>query len=162
MRINAPHIIESKKLNSLQKAVYQRDLKKVKSLMREKNRDIDKMDTYHHVTALHLAVEYNYTELVLLLLTGCTNNGVKKCASVNVVNSHGKSSMHLAVIYNHYNLVDLLHRNSGSIDLLDKIGCAPIHYAILLDHRPIFNWLLEKGAKLDVIDLVRIELFNFL
>ncbi len=48
--------VDSKKLNSLQKAVYDKDLKKTKKLIAESDRDIDKKDTEHDITSLLLAV----------------------------------------------------------------------------------------------------------
>lgn len=66
--MQTPTTIVVDKLNSLQKAVYLDDEAKVKKLIMEKDRDVNKMDSYHKCTALHIAAEFNKLSMVKILL----------------------------------------------------------------------------------------------
>ena len=57
-----PLILDIKKLNKLQRACYDGDVKKVRALLLEKNRDVNKFDTIHGVTPLHICAAFNQLE----------------------------------------------------------------------------------------------------
>lgn len=59
---------EPKKLSSLQRAVFDNDLKKIAKLLGEKDRNIDKSDSEHGVTSFFLAICLNYKEALLMIL----------------------------------------------------------------------------------------------
>ena len=71
--------LDSKKLNSLQKATFECDLKKVKKIANEANRDIDKLDTEYNVTSLYLAASMGLIEIMNVFL-----NHEKKAANPNL------------------------------------------------------------------------------
>jgi hypothetical protein len=63
-------VVDPKKLNSLQKAVFDNDAKKFKKLINEEKRDIDKLDTEHRITSLYLAVCLGNRDMAEGLLKG--------------------------------------------------------------------------------------------
>ncbi|KAJ3053656.1 hypothetical protein HK097_003731, partial [Rhizophlyctis rosea] len=151
--------VNPKKLNSLQEAVYKADLKKVQQLMGEKKRDVNKLDSYHRFTALHVAAEHNREEAARLLLGGVQSkeggSGGKetlKRANPNMTNADGRTPLMLAVIMGHTNLVRLLLDYGASVDITDVLDCAALHYTLLNRDAVSFNLIMAKNPKLNGVD----------
>ncbi|KAJ3290022.1 hypothetical protein HDU79_003602 [Rhizoclosmatium sp. JEL0117] len=77
-KIKAPSYLESKKLNTLHAAVHAGDLRKFKALVADKTRDINKLDSYHGFSALHLAVDENKYDFATLLIDPALALGEKE------------------------------------------------------------------------------------
>lgn len=60
--------IEPKKLNKLQKAVYENNIKLVKNLLSQRSRNVNKLDTHHRFSALHVASAFGYHDCAMILL----------------------------------------------------------------------------------------------
>jgi ankyrin repeat protein len=89
--------VNSARLNSLQKAVYDNDVKKVIKLISERDRDVNKLDTYHQCTALHIAAEHNRLDIARILLDptnslqGNWGSLEKKYGDVTMLNLEGRT-----------------------------------------------------------------------
>lgn len=83
--------IDEKKLNSLQKAVFDNDIKKCKKLLSEEKRDVDKLDSVHGITALYLSVMRDKLDIALFLL-GATDKSIKK-VDPNVACFKGRTAL---------------------------------------------------------------------
>lgn len=100
-----PTPVSVAKLNSLQKAVYENDIKRVIKLISEKDRDVNKLDSFHNCTALHIAAEYNRLEIARILLDptnslqGNWGNLDKKYADVTVMNTEGRTAALLVRLF---------------------------------------------------------------
>ena len=94
--------IEEKKLNSLQKAVFEKELKKVQKLLAESKRETDKLDTTYHFTALFLAVQCNNIELAEYLLTA---EGKK--ADPNVICHKGRTALMMVSLFFVFSFMNL-------------------------------------------------------
>ncbi|KAJ3411471.1 hypothetical protein HDV05_002160 [Chytridiales sp. JEL 0842] len=166
-KLLAPITIVPKHLNTLQKAVYQNDIKTIKTLLCDKKRDMNKIDTYHRISALHLAVEENKMEIVQILLNPIgvflpSDKDYKKIqeviesplkiAKLNVGNPDGRSPLHLAVIRKLYPIAKMLLEYGASTDIQDILGCTPMHYAILSGDYQMFSLINQFTLKVDVID----------
>ena len=68
--------VDLKRLNKLQRAVFQNDVKQLKLLIKQKNRNVNKLDTHHRFTALHIAAAFNLIECALNLLNGLSSVGI--------------------------------------------------------------------------------------
>ncbi|KAJ3070900.1 Ankyrin repeat and SOCS box protein 3 [Podochytrium sp. JEL0797] len=171
-KIKAPSYLESKKLNTLHSAVHAGDLRKLKSLVAEKARDINKPDTYHGFSALHLAVDENKYDIATILIEpvlALADKDTKtkehfeksplKQINLNSVNREGRTPLILAVIRGYSDIVHLLLKNHADINVQDMIGCSALHYAIYLGDISSFKLLTDRGAKTDVIDKSGIPLF---
>jgi len=66
--MRSPLNINPKKLNSLHRATYENDIKKIRLLLLKKKTDINKLDRFHGFSAMHLATAENKLEIVKLLL----------------------------------------------------------------------------------------------
>ncbi|KAI8620767.1 ankyrin repeat-containing domain protein [Chytriomyces sp. MP71] len=166
-RIRAPTYIESKKLNSLQQAVHSGDMRKVKSLLQEKSRDVNKLDTYHGFSALHVAVDENKYDIAALLIhpvSSLPEKDVKmrelfetsplKRINMNLTNREGRTALIVAVIRGYSDLVHLLIKNKAQLDVQDLLGCTALHYSILIGDISSFRLLLDARAKQSVVDKV--------
>ncbi|KAJ3386431.1 hypothetical protein HDU84_001564, partial [Entophlyctis sp. JEL0112] len=166
-KIRAPTYLESKKLNSLHSAVHSGDFRKTKSLVVEKTRDINKLDSYHGFSALHLAVDENKYDMATILIDPSLaapegsvktkellyNSSLKKI-NINILNREGRTPLILAVIRGHSDIVHLLLKNMADKDVQDLIGFTALHYAIYLDEISSFRLLFDRGAKIDILDKV--------
>jgi hypothetical protein len=109
-RLFAPLVIIPKKLNTLQKVIYENDIKTLKNLFLDRKRDMNKTDTYHRISALHVAVEMNKSEMVQVLLdplkafSKSDRDYAKmeqlmemplKVTKVNASNQEGRTPLHL-------------------------------------------------------------------
>ncbi|KAJ3027731.1 UNVERIFIED_CONTAM: hypothetical protein HDU68_003223 [Siphonaria sp. JEL0065] len=174
-KIKASTYLESKKLNTLHAAVHSGDLRKLKSLLAEKSRDVNKIDTYHGLSALHLAVDENKYDVACLLiepvlvLSERESGNIKvreafeksplKLIRIDALNREGRTPLMLAVIRGYSDIVHLLLKNHADVNVQDMIGCTALHYAIYLGDISSFKLLTDRGAKVDAIDKSGIPLF---
>ncbi|KAJ3287743.1 hypothetical protein HK104_008469 [Borealophlyctis nickersoniae] len=155
--VRTPSPITPKKLNSLQLAAYKGDVKKLKAIMGEKKRDVNKLDTFHRFTALHIAVEANQEECARALLAGvpagskAEREPLKK-ANPNMTNLEGRTPLMLAVMFSNVDMVRLLLDYGASVDNVDALECSALHYAILNNDIVSFNLIMAKNPKLNGID----------
>ncbi|KAJ3212141.1 hypothetical protein HDU67_004011 [Dinochytrium kinnereticum] len=163
--IKSPSPIDQKKLNSLQKAVYSGDVKKVKALLTDKKRDVNKLDTYHGFTALHIAAEENQVEIAGILLdpskalspkdskkiSEFATSPLKKC-DVNCVNQENRTPLTMAVIRGHLDMIRFLLDNGADPDSVDLLGCTPLHYAVVTGNNQALGILLKHASKPEAID----------
>ncbi|KAJ3180207.1 hypothetical protein HDU87_002084 [Geranomyces variabilis] len=151
--VRSPTPFNVKKLNSLQLAAYNGDVNKVQGLILEKKRDVDKLDTVHKVTALHIAAEKGDVEVTKALITGGRmGNGEIKRASLDVKNQDGRTALILAAMFMKSDIVLLLVANQAQLDIMDTIGCGALHYALLNNDRTSFEALVQAGASLRIRD----------
>ncbi|KAJ3090520.1 hypothetical protein HK102_003453, partial [Quaeritorhiza haematococci] len=165
--LSIPTPISPKHLNSLQKAVFNKDLKKMRQLLGEKNRDINKLDSRHGFTALYVAAEMGHVESAMLLLNppapAAPKLGFKKGAEPqdnvqnrradpNVTNLDGRTPLHMAVITGNVEMTRLLLDSHAEINAVDILGCSCMHYAILREDLPLFQLLLQQGASIKIVD----------
>ncbi|KAJ3231764.1 hypothetical protein HDU81_003541 [Chytriomyces hyalinus] len=153
-KIKCATYLESRKLNSLQAAVHSGDLRKLKALVAEKGRDVNKLDTYHGFTALHLAVDENkYDAAVILMDSGSlADKNPLKVIDLNAVNREGRTALVIAVIRGFSDIVHLLVKRNASLNVQDVLGCTALHYAVCLGDVSAFKLLADAGAKTDVLD----------
>ncbi|KAJ3099007.1 hypothetical protein HDU97_003534 [Phlyctochytrium planicorne] len=163
--LKTPSPVENKKLNSLQKAAYNGDAKKVRALLCEKKRDINKVDSYHGVTALHIAASGNNVDIAELLLdptkavspketkkiSELTTSPLKKC-NIDSLNLEHRTPLSLAVMGGHLDMVSLLLQHGADPDSSDLLGCTPIHYAVLTENLRILSILLKATKKIGAVD----------
>ena len=77
--------------------MYDNDVKRVVKLISEKDRDVNKPDSVHQCTALHIAAEYNHLDIARILLDptnslqGNWGNLEKKYADVTALNLEGRT-----------------------------------------------------------------------
>ncbi|KAJ3123207.1 hypothetical protein HK100_011688 [Physocladia obscura] len=155
-RIKAPPYLESQRLNSFPLAVHTTDLRKLKSLVADKTRDVNKIDSYHGFTALHLAVDENKFDFAAVLIDPASVLSEKDSKTRDL---EGRTPLILAVIRSYSDIVHLLLKNGAKTDVQDMIGCAAIHYAIYVGDISSFKLLVDRGAKTDIIDKSGIPLF---
>ena len=73
---------------------------------------------YHGSTALTIAAEFGYTDIVeLLLMAG---------AKINVQDDDGDSALHVAAFKGHSEIVTLLLQHGASVNLRNNNGLTPI------------------------------------
>ncbi|KAI8610642.1 ankyrin repeat-containing domain protein, partial [Chytriomyces sp. MP71] len=143
-KIRAPTFIESKSLNSLQLAVHIGDAQKLTSLIAETTRNLNKLDTYHGLSALHIAVDENKYDLVHILLNSSSTFDDKDIT----VNEQSQ----IAVIRGFSDIVQLLINNKAQLDVQDLFGCTALHYAIILGDNTSFKLLIDGGSSPHVTD----------
>ncbi|KAJ3018837.1 hypothetical protein HKX48_002595 [Thoreauomyces humboldtii] len=150
-----------KKLNSLQLAAYNGDINKLRSLMFEKKRDLDKLDTVHGVTALQIAAERGDIKMAKALIDGVPiGNGETKRCSLNPKNREGRTALQMAAMMMHSDVLILLLTYRANSDLQDSIGCVPLHWAILHNDRASFSALCRSGAKVQIQDKTKNSLLH--
>ncbi|KAJ3153596.1 hypothetical protein HDU89_000638 [Geranomyces variabilis] len=151
--VRSPTPLNPKKLNSLQLAAYNGDVNKIHNLMMEKKRDVDKLDTVHKITALHIAAERGDTQVTKALITGGRMaNGDIRRASLDVRNQDGRTALILAAMFMKSDIVLLLVASQAQLDILDTIGCGALHYALLNNDRTSFEALVQAGASIRIMD----------
>ena len=76
---------------------------------------------------------------------------LRKRASINAKDMHGKTPMHYAAAYGNTDLVKLLWENGARVDAEDDAGNTPLHCAITFreDEREVINMLCDYGAKVN-------------
>ncbi|KAJ3030347.1 UNVERIFIED_CONTAM: hypothetical protein HDU68_009381 [Siphonaria sp. JEL0065] len=168
-KLKSPSFLDSKKLNSLHFAVHSSDLRKLKTLLFDKKHDVNKRDSYHGFTALHLAVEESKYDIAALLLNPLSAHpdsaakafldSDKKTVDINIVNRDGRTALTLAVIRGCIDIVSLVIKHGAELNIQDQLGCAAIHYAIYLGDISAFRLLVDHGAKLDLLDNSGLPLF---
>ncbi|KAJ3159004.1 hypothetical protein HDU86_002173 [Geranomyces michiganensis] len=159
--VRLPTPFNPKKLNSLQLAAFDGDVNKIRSLMLEKKRDLDKLDTVHKVTALHIAAEKGDLQVCKTLITGIRmGNGEIKRASLDARNKDGRTALILAAIFMKSDIVRLLVTDQTQVDIMDSIGCGALHYALLNDDRISFKALCQAGANLRIMDKTKNTLLH--
>ncbi|TPX70118.1 hypothetical protein CcCBS67573_g06619 [Chytriomyces confervae] len=161
-KIKCATYLESRKLNSLQAAVHSGDLRKLRALVAEKGRDVNKLDTYHGFTALHLAVDENKYDAAVILMDSSlalADKNPLKVIDLNAVNREGRTALVIAVIRGFSDIVHLLVKRSASLHVQDVLGCTALHYAVCLGDVTAFKLLTDAGAKTDVVDKSGIPLF---
>ncbi|KAJ3266708.1 hypothetical protein HDU77_010815 [Chytriomyces hyalinus] len=161
-KIKCATYLESRKLNSLQAAVHSGDLRKLRALVAEKGRDVNKLDTYHGFTALHLAVDENKYDAAVILMdssVALADKNPLKVIDLNAVNREGRTALVIAVIRGFSDIVHLLVKRSASLHVQDVLGCTALHYAVCLGDVSAFKLLTDAGAKTDVVDKSGIPLF---
>jgi hypothetical protein len=145
-----------RKLNSLHAAVFDRNALKLSLLLGEPKRDINKLDSFHRFSALHLAIDLGYSDIARLLLTGkggdATIGTGGKRAAVDVRDLEERTPLHLAVLRGNAEIVELLALSAAPLDAQDCLGCTPLHYAMLLGNEAAITLLLDFGMRLGVID----------
>ncbi|KAJ3039108.1 Ankyrin repeat domain-containing protein 7 [Rhizophlyctis rosea] len=151
-QIYTPTPINTKKLNSLQEAVYKDDVKAVQKLMEEKKRDVNKLDTYHRFTALHVASMLGREECARMLLKGVNEGGSIKRANPNMTDQDGRTPLMVSVMTSHIHLTRLLLDYGASVDITDNLDCVALHYAVLTGDNVAFNMLMSKNPKLNGVD----------
>jgi ankyrin repeat protein len=114
----------------------------IKTLLEEKF-DVNAVDNDAN-TALHLAAENGYLEIVELLL----NND----ARVNAKNIEINSPLHLAAKNGRLNIVKLLVSRGSTIDAANSNEITPIHIAAQHGYSEIVHFLLEKKANHRAVD----------
>ncbi|KAJ1558356.1 Ankyrin repeat domain-containing protein 44, partial [Nowakowskiella sp. JEL0078] len=168
-------VLNSSKLNKLQKAVFMKDRKKILKLLKESHRDVNKLDTFHRVGALHVCAMlgpqwYSVSELLL-------NNHPKqyheksgiflklkkekseytnlKRILVDLRDSRNRTPLITAVIYKNVEIARLLIDHGANVNAVDIIGCSGIHYSILNNDIAMFQVLTQQNALLNLIDKSR-------
>jgi ankyrin repeat protein len=127
-------------------------------------------------TALHLAAEYGYSEVVRNYLkqnfpvdqkaiTGKTalHYAVKfrkglivklllaGGADVNAKSNKGETALHFAAKEGLIKLLELLIEQGAQINSVDNDGLTPLHYAARLGYREASGLLIKRGASIDLI-----------
>lgn len=174
--------IQAHKLNKLQKAVLDNNVTRAKSLIKQSKRDVNKVDTVHGFTALHIAASFNLIECALLLIkaptvlklntssslgasphyrpTSQTKKGLKslsimslKTCNVNCQDRKGRTPLMLAVVCRHIEMVKLLLENNASFNITDSYGVTSLHYALLVNDVAIMQLMLHKRAPTALLDV---------
>jgi ankyrin repeat protein len=163
--LRARRPVDRRRLNSLHAAVYDRNALKVSLLLQEPKRDINKLDSYHRFTALHLAIELGYTEFARMLILGRyveragsgTDNPTLpgKTANRELRDQDGRTPLHLAVIQGNLELVKLLAAFAVNVNATDALGCTPVHYALLLRQPVLLGRLLVLRPRFGLADASR-------
>ena len=105
-KLRTPSKIVPEKLNSLQKATFNNNVKKVQKLLAEKYRDVNKVDTYHQCVSLHIAAELNRMDIAKIFLDPTKNSSIswgdldKKQAKTNLQNLEGRTPFLLVFLLN--------------------------------------------------------------
>lgn len=94
-------------------------------------------------TALHLAIEHNQHDMVVLLLNQHANPHQPKA------NKNESFPVHLAVKRGHANIVQALVDHGANIDQTDKAGMTALHLAVAGNHLSIVLLLLLDGADIN-------------
>ncbi|KAJ3106353.1 NAD(P)H-quinone oxidoreductase subunit 5, chloroplastic [Phlyctochytrium bullatum] len=163
--IKTPSPIDAKKLNSLQKAVHDGDSKKVKKLLTERKRDVNKVDSNHGITALHLAVLENKRDMVEILLdpskalspqdmklaSEFATSPLKIC-NVDCLDPDTRTPLILAVMHGNTGMAELLLQNGANVDATDVLECRPLHYAVLAGNVDCINCIMRFKPDLTYID----------
>jgi len=89
-------------------------------------------------SALHLAVSFNWPQMVDFLL--------KNGADVNVSPfGEGFTPLHSAVRMGHLEVVEILLKNGAKLNATNWHGHTPLHYAVEKGHLEIMDMLLKRG-----------------
>ncbi|TPX32391.1 hypothetical protein SeMB42_g07618, partial [Synchytrium endobioticum] len=157
--VQAMPTISPRYLNSLQLAVHKSDVKTMHKLMSEVGRDLNKLDTKHGFTAVHLAIYQHkmdvFKELVGLEPHGLPGlpalPGLRRCG-LNTQDNHGRSPLVLATIFSRNEMVAHLIALGADCNSLDNVGCTALHYAMLTDNKFVFDLVLAKKPALSIYD----------
>ncbi|XP_055882391.1 trichohyalin-like isoform X3 [Biomphalaria glabrata] len=139
--LNVSFEVKEKELGKLHKAVWYRDLNKVKQLAKKDPSPLDKENR----TPLHLACVRGYSEIVQELL--------EWKAKANVGDNHSRTPLMRAVEFQHEECVQLLLEYHVEIDTVDKDGISALHLAVGNNHLKVITLLIKAGASLNVRDM---------
>ncbi|KAL2912286.1 Transient receptor putative cation channel subfamily A member 1 [Polyrhizophydium stewartii] len=143
--------VDVRKLNSLQRAVFNGNKKALVELLQQRKRSVDKRDSVHRVTALQLAAELGKTDMARFLL-GMQGNTSGKRADPNLADDEGRSPLILAAAHGHGSTIKALLGAGALIDHRDNLGCTALHYAVAANSLEALDMLLSHGANMDFVD----------
>jgi ankyrin repeat protein len=108
-------------------------------------------DEQPSVTPLLLVSDYNYYEMVKLLL--------EKGANVSARNSKGTTPLHNAVLMNHMSIVELLLAKGADINAVADDGNTPLHWAALTPGATseLLEFLLTRPENATSTNLVKCD-----
>ncbi|KAM6476480.1 ankyrin repeat-containing domain protein [Trichoderma sp. SZMC 28011] len=140
----------------------------VRQLIESPDAAMDSVDGSHQRTALSLASENGFDEVVQLLIKGpkfhakealkkATRQTFSKGANVNIKDRYGRTALFYAAWNGHMTIVQRLVKAGARMDVMDSIGGTPISYALCYGHEKIANELM-RGAQPDSVDEIRREL----
>lgn len=78
-----------------------------------------------------------------------------KGASINALESSGRSPLHQTITNNHSNVALLLLRQGADPDSPDHNKATPLHYACHYGYMDVVRMLIAEGASRDVVDALR-------
>ncbi len=125
------------------KAISNNDILQVKKLLAQGiSIDIQVKDGWNF-TALHIASDYGYTELVALLLA---NNANPNRYSTVAAMIGGEVPLHRALRREHKEIVKLLLEHGADVNIKDAHGYTALHLAVYSGNIEIIQLLLACGA----------------
>lgn len=130
--------------HEIHRAVIKGNLSEVKCLLQKDPQALN-LKTEKGLSALHLASELGYPDIVKLL--------VEKGAYVNVRDVYSMSPLHWASLFGHTEVIEYLLANKADIQSLDKCGRTPLHFAAGGSELKAVRLLVESGAPINVKDL---------
>ena len=102
------------------------------------------MDTFYHVSALHIVCINGCVGVAKLL--------IQKGADVNAATKEeGWTSLHFAAMNGHADVANLLIRNGAHVNALAKDNLTNLHYAVLNGHVDVVNLLIRNGADVNAV-----------
>src|SRR5262245_11653405 len=106
---------------SLQQAIGQNNLTRVKELLEDKPELLNQRDGGQQYTPLHWATAYSHTDIGKYLMS--------KDADVNVKASYGYTPLHLAAMNRNKDLVEALLDKKADVNAQDNGGNTPLLYS---------------------------------
>ncbi|KAI9092136.1 ankyrin repeat-containing domain protein [Phlyctochytrium arcticum] len=149
MHVQSPTDINPKKLNTLHKAVFSDDPKRIAKVLSDKKRDVNKVDSHHRFTALHVAAERGQLDVCKALFEGA------KRPDTEAKDIDGRTPLVLAILRGHTDVVKFLVNNKADPNVLDEAGYSPLHYGVVAADSYGLDVLIRNGATKDVKDRVR-------
>ncbi|RKP01832.1 hypothetical protein CXG81DRAFT_18400 [Caulochytrium protostelioides] len=147
--------LDSRKLNSLQRAAYHGDAKKIRSLLKDKKRDINKLDTHHRCTALHVACYQGALGCVQALLQVSAEQDrvtSQKTLDLDIVDTYGRTALMIATMHNHAAIAELLLQAGASTHIQDHLECNVLHYQLFHADPHLEALLFTHEEDMAVID----------
>ncbi len=110
----------------------------------DENVDLDTDGNFNQMTPLSLAVSFNHTEIVRLL--------IKNKVRINHVNTRGYTALNLAAEDGYADIAELLLEQGVAIDKVNQWGSTPLHRAATNGHLSICQLLVQHGATISAVD----------
>jgi len=117
------------------------DVKKVAMFVKSNIESVNSLDKGNN-TPLHLAAEFNKTDVLLFL--------VSKKSEINAKNVYGNTPLHTAVMYNSFEAAKFLISKGAKVNIENENHSTPFHEAVERCHIDMVKLLISNGVDVNI------------